>query len=319
MAFLNGIPVRSRPQPLKPRLTRAARAPAPSYRAPTSRSRACRPSARPARACSPARDGRARDAASGLPSTKPWPLSVTRSSTVGADASQRDRHRSALAWRPALATASCAMRNRSPAISGGSSTRLDCRPSPRSRSGASRWHAVLDRGGEAQLLERVGAEVDDLVAQRLDVPRRRARAPPRSGRAAFVGLPRRPPPGRPPRGSCRALSAPVRGRRGWLRHPPPHLALRLDGAAREAARAHPRRRLGGAQPADHAARWRGRTSTKTARRRRAASPLTGSSPRTAPGITRQGRPEAATAMPRRSPWKWAWTATRNSAAKRTAP
>ncbi len=42
------------------------------------------------------------------------------------------------AWRPALTTASWAMRNSSPATSDGSSTRLDRRPAPRSRSAAAR-------------------------------------------------------------------------------------------------------------------------------------------------------------------------------------
>ena len=98
------------------------------------------------------------------------------------------------------------------------------------------------------LLERVGAEVDDLVAQRAHVAAHevarlvdQARRP----RSSFGLAARR---GQDHVEADQLLDGAVVDRLG---HPPAHLALRLHGAARQLAGPQAGRRLGGAQQADH--------------------------------------------------------------------
>ena len=175
--------------------------------------------------------------------------------------------------------------------------------------------AALDRGREGDLLERVRAEVDDLVAERAHVAAhqvaRLVDEPADPGVAALAAGGRQ--------DHVEADQLLHRAVVDRLGHAPAHLALGLHGAARQPAGAQPRGGLRRAQQADdHGRGERGQQEHGLVEGEdvRVEGGVAADAPSRRPAPT---APMAAIITPRRSPWKCAWAAIRKRAARRTPP
>ena len=179
-------------------------------------------------------------------------------------------------------------------------------------------HEASMAAAKRELLEAVGAEVDHLVAERPDVAGRvSSRASASNSRAR-------------PSGRVRSSSPPERRQDhvepdqvlhravvDRLRHAPAHLApprASCGGRGRVRAAARPSRRCADGPPpgpveiaaSANSVSWNATTWESSDEPPRITEPATSTTTQM-----------TASATPRRSPWKWAWAATRKVAAERT--
>ena len=200
-----------------------------------------------------------------------------------ADRAQRDRHRLRLRVAAGVHHRLLGDPEQVARHLGGSAMRSMATPDLEAVAALPDGQAVLDGGVERHLLERVGAEVDDLVAQRAQVAHAqlacladqfaRLRAAARSARHCRL-----------PTGSCRGRSAPGRGRRGSTRPragAPRSRPAWCAARGRERAGATPTRRScsrpdhdGGRQRRQHEHRLveREQVACRTVRRRAGRTP-----------------------------------------------
>ena len=190
------------------------------------------------------------DGASGSSPSNPSSVVGHTQLELGAQGAQRDRHRVCAGVPACVDHRLLDDAEQVPGRLGGQVEALDGQEHLEAVAAPPDRHAALDRGLEAQLIERVRAEVDQLVAQHLDAVRGQlARLVDQSFRPRRGAL-LRPRPGPRP-GPCPGRSAPAPGRREGPGPPSPNLVLGLQRAPREAPRPQTGGRLRRAQAAHH--------------------------------------------------------------------